>query len=527
LISGPVSVGKTTLASGLEAQFGLTRFKTIDLLSSRLTRAKKDVDRRALQIEGEKLDKRTKGDWVAQELTTVASDAASTGTVVVDAVRILPQIEAIRGAFGSRVIHVHLTAREETLARRYRSRRSQIKELANYAQVRQDPTEGRVETLASQADLVIDTSRSPEQDVVVQVAAYLGLYSLQENRLVDVLVGGQYGSEGKGNVASYLAKEYDLLVRVGGPNAGHKVFLDSGVFTHRQLPSGTLTSEARLLIGPGAVLDVRLLLKEIADCNVELGRLFIDPNAMIISEKDISDELELVKAISSTGKGVGAATARRIMGRSGGVLLAGKVPELAPFIAPAADVLEREYTAGRRVLLEGTQGTALSLFHGTYPFVTSRDTTVSGCLAEAGISPIRVRRVLMVCRTYPIRVPNPKEGTSGPLREISLKEIARRSGKKLAELRATEKTSVTNLDRRIGEFDWALLRRATALNTPTDIALTFADYLSADNESARRFDQLTAATIEFIERVERVASAPVSLISTRFHYRGIIDRRSW
>jgi adenylosuccinate synthase len=179
--------------------------------------------------------------------------------------------------------------------------------------------------------------------------------------------------------------------------------------------------------------------------------------------------------------------------------------------------------------LEGTQGTGLSLYHGSYPHVTSRDTTVAGCLAEAGISPHWVRKVVMVCRTYPIRVQNPSAtASSGPMsQEITLTEISRRSGISLSELQKTETTSTTGRKRRISEFDWGLLRRAAFLNAPTDIALTFVDYLNKANQDARRFEQLTDETLRFIQEVERVAGAPVSLISTRFHTRSIIDRRAW
>jgi len=110
---------------------------------------------------------------------------------------------------------------------------------------------------------------------------------------------------------------------------------------------------------------------------------------------------------------------------------------------------------------------------------------------------------------------------------LSWPEVARRSGVPLAEIRRTERTSTTRRRRRVSEFDWALLRRTASLNAPTDIALTFADYLSVKNQMARRFEQLTNETIRFVEEVERVASAPVSLIATRFHSRSIIDRRAW
>jgi adenylosuccinate synthase len=134
----------------------------------------------------------------------------------------------------------------------------------------------------------------------------------------------------------------------------------------------------------------------------------------------------------------------------------------------------------------------------------------------------------MVCRTYPIRVQNGTEGTSGALsREIDWNVVAKRSGIPLDSLLDAEKTSTTNRQRRVSEFDWVQLRRAAQINGPTDIALTFVDYLGAANRKARRFEQLSSETIQFIEEVENVAGAPVSLISTRFGFRSIIDRRTW
>ena len=127
------------------------------------------------------------------------------------------------------------------------------------------------------------------------------------------MVGGEYGSEGKGHISSYLAPEYDVLVRVGGPNAGHKVFEDPEPYTHHQLPSGTRCSKARLVIGPGAVLSVPGLLKEIAECRVDASRLSIDPQAMIIEESDRKREARtLVQTIGSTGQGVGYARFGRL-----------------------------------------------------------------------------------------------------------------------------------------------------------------------------------------------------------------------
>jgi adenylosuccinate synthase len=249
---------------------------------------------------------------------------------------------------------------------------------------------------------------------------------------------------------------------------------------------------------------------------------------MIITAKDLKFEAGLKKRISSTGQGVGAATARRITDRGKPVKLAKDILELKPFVRDTWELLERSYKAGERVLVEGTQGTGLSIFHGCYPFVTSRDTTASGCLSEAGISPSRVRKTIMVCRTYPIRVQSSEGGTSGPLgQELNCEEIARRAGVPAKELRTNERTSTTNRQRRVGAFDWVPLRKSAALNGPTDIAITFTDYLNPANADARMYEQLSSETIRFIEDVERVASAPVTLISIRFDFRSIIDRRTW
>jgi len=139
-----------------------------------------------------------------------------------------------------------------------------------------------------------------------------------------------------------------------------------------------------------------------------------------------------------------------------------------------------------------------------------------------------VRKVIMTCRTYPIRVQDGAEGTSGKLtRELTWKDVSDRSGVNLKILESAELTSTTKKKRRVGEFDWVQLRRAALLNGPTDIALTFVDYIDAKNQKARRFEQLSDSTIQFIEEVEDVTAAPVSLISTRFDFRSIIDRRNW
>jgi adenylosuccinate synthase len=538
LLSGSVASGKTTLWQLLMKSFPAEHIhvlKTKDLireLASKRLRRDLPSERRALQNFGDQLDRNTSGHWVRDALISLVNKhigSESSPIFIVDAVRIERQIRTIREAYGFSVVHIHLKAPKHELAARYKSRSSDMQELSSFTEVIKNPTEAAVNDLEKNADVVVDTHSCTPDDVLVKTATHLGLFAREYARLVDVIVGGQYGSEGKGHIASYLSREYAVLLRVGGPNAGHKVLLETGPYVHHQLPSGTLRNPAaKLIIAPGAVVNPESLLREIRECKVDHERLSIDPQTMIITPHDCKSEAALQKRISSTGQGVGAATARRILDRGKRVRLAKDIRELQPFVRDTWEILERTYNSSGRVLVEGTQGTGLSLFHGFYPFVTSRDTTVSGCLSEAGISPSRVRKTIMVCRTYPIRVQNPPDGTSGPMsQELDWPEIARRAGVPVSEIRTNERTSTTNRERRVGAFDWVLLRKNAALNGPTDIAITFTDYLTPLNANARRYEQLSPETIRFIEEVEGVGAAPVSLISTRFDFRSIIDRRSW
>jgi adenylosuccinate synthase len=521
VLSGRIASGKSTLARGLQERASARVFRTQDLLRSRLG---PNAARDEMQREGARLDTDTSGAWVAEALAKelAAEDAPC---IVVDSARQENQIEGIRRAFGAGVTHVHLEAPREALELRFAERRDRPGEAGTYEAAAADPVENAVDALSAVADVVVDTGRSNEVDVLVRTLGRLGLHA-GVRRLVDVLVGGELGSEGKGHIAAHLAREYGLLVRVGGPNAGHTVMSGGTKHIYHHLPSGTLANEgAKLLLAPGAVVRIPKLLDEIAEFGVDWDRLTIDPQVMTISAADIrGEERGLRDRIGSTAQGVGYATARRVR-RDPSVRLARDIRELRPYIRPAAEVLRAAYDAGTPIMVEGTQGTGLSLYHGPYPSVTSRDTTAAGCLAEAGISPSRVRRIVMVCRTYPIRV----AGNSGPMaREITWQVVADRAGIPVEELAAAEKTSTTRRDRRVGEFDWVLFRQAVELNGPTDIALTFTDYISTGNRDARRFEQLTEETVRFIEEVEMVARAPVSLISTRFEeFRSIIDRRRW
>jgi adenylosuccinate synthase len=496
-------------------------------------------DRATLQTLGDTLDAETDHRWVLEYTQNFCEDHS--GPIVVDNVRTWKQLENFRSQRNLAVVHAHLWAPTETLRERFERKKKKCTGTDSvYEEADIIKNEADIEAFKKDADVRVNTQRTDASDTLVRVAARIGLFPSPDAKTVDVIVGGQYGSEGKGHVAAYLARSYDVLLRVGGPNAGHTVLSHSGLHTYIHLPSGAKDTTARLLIGPGAIVDPGILVKEIQDCQIADDRLRIDPNATIIEPQDKEKEEDIKSAISSTGQGTGQALARRINDRvPGKVRLAQDVPELQAYIGPTGVELEEAYRKGSSILLEGTQGSGLSLHHGQYPHVTSRDTNVSGCLAEAGIPPSRVRRVLLVVRPTPIRVgdpPNDPEATSGRLKhEVQFRQIAQEAGLNPEVVSSLEKGSRSGKPRRVGWFEWDMFRNACRLNSPTDIVLTFADYLGADNQDARRFEQLNSQTIRFIEELERVSQAPVSLINTRFprdtestlDLRTVIDRRSW
>lgn len=531
VLSGRVSVGKSTLAMQLHTKAGATLLKSKDLITEQIHGP--DTGRQLTKTAAQKLDRETGGRWLADALNRRLMNNEKFDFLVIDAVRIPSQIHFLRQS-GWSVTHVHLEAGDAALDKRHASLPDKGK-LSTLAEASKGWSERHVRELAKIADVVIDTDRCSAEDVFARVVARLQPRPVIAQPNIDVIIGGQYGSEGKGNIAHYLAPEYDVLVRVGGPNAGHQVFVGKGEkpYTFRQLPSGHLgNKDATLVIGAGAVIGLNVLLKEIGELSISYDRLIIDHQAMIIEDEDIRwEESKLKGAIGSTAQGTGHATARKILERNPktSVRLARDIRQLSKYIGDTVEYFASCLSHGKRIMLEGTQGTSLSIHHGHYPHVTSRATTAAGCLAEAGLAARHVRRVLMVCRTYPIRVGDSVDGkTSGYMsQEISFEEVARRSRIAPETLVKQEVGSVSGRKRRVAEFDWAQLRRSLLLNGGTDIALTFADYFGVENRKAYRYEQLTDDTLRFIEEMEKVSGVPVSLISTDFSERNIIDRRMW
>jgi adenylosuccinate synthase len=325
---------------------------------------------------------------------------------------------------------------------------------------------------------------------------------------VSVVVGGQYGSEGKGKVAHYVShrEHASAVVRVGGSNSGHTSVTELGdTQVLRQLPTAALLDEVRCVLGPGSYVDPPILLDEIDRLGLDRERVCVDYRAMVITEADRQAERasSLQARIGSTCSGTGAAVQRRIARQSVEDLALG-FPALRDFIGDSTALLRQLLDSGERVVVEGTQGHGLSLLQSAeFPYVTSRDTSAAGAVSEAGLSPLDVDQVVLVIRSFPIRV----AGHSGPFgaEEVDWETVAEESG-----LPATprELTSVTQRVRRVARFDADLVRRAIQANQPTTIALNHIDYVDAGCSTG----EITAKAAAFVEDVEHQIGAPVDVL---------------
>ena len=328
-----------------------------------------------------------------------------------------------------------------------------------------------------------------------------------------VVVGGFFGDEGKGKIISYLALKDNpsIVVRGGaGPNAGHTIRDGEKIYKVRMLPSGFLNKNAKVMIGPGVVINPDVLLAEIRDFDAQ-GRSFIDKNCGIIEKKHLSSDSkgDLKEKIGSTGSGTGPANADRAMRV---LKLANEIDSLKPLLIDVPHEINSALESQQNVLIEGTQGTFLSLWHGTYPFVTSKDVTASGICADIGLGPKKVDEVIVVFKSYVTRV-----GT-GPLsKELSLEEAQKKGW--------SEFGTVTGRQRRAAEFDFELARRAIMLNSATQISITKLDVLFPDCAGKTSFEEISDEAKSFIKNIEDKLKTPVTIIGTGPEINDVIDRR--
>jgi adenylosuccinate synthase len=333
-----------------------------------------------------------------------------------------------------------------------------------------------------------------------------------------VVVGAQWGDEGKGKLVDVLAERADFVVRYqGGANAGHTVVIGDSQFVLRQIPSGILHPRVICVIGNGVVLEPENLfveLDQLRDRGIDTGgRIFVSDRAHLVLpyHKLLDAASERSQKLGTTGRGIGPAyedkygrrgirvtDLRRIeCGRS---LLADRVgranqlldlmgsseravldehlallerlaPRLLPLAADTGLLVHRAVRDGKRVLLEGAQGALLDVDHGTYPYVTSSNTTAGGAAVGSGIGPTGINGVLGVVKAYTTRVGN------GPLPT----EAASPEGERLREL-GGEFGAVTGRPRRCGWFDATVVRYAARVNGLTGLAVTKLDVLDSFSE---------------------------------------------
>jgi adenylosuccinate synthase len=405
-----------------------------------------------------------------------------------------------------------------------------------------------------------------------------------------VVVGAQWGDEGKGKLVDVLAERADWVVRYqGGANAGHTVHIGERSFVLHQIPSGILHEGVRCAIGNGVVLDPDTLFEEIDELvrdgvDVE-GRLYVSDRAHLVLpyHKLLDGESAASRAIGTTGRGIGPAYEDKIARRGVRVLdlrhparlesLVGRAVEhanavlagagdrrvdaaatlallerLAPrLLSLSEDVglaVHRAQKTGAAVLLEGAQGSLLDIDHGTYPFVTSSNTTSGGAAVGTGISPSSIDAALGVVKAYTTRVGN------GPLPTELDEPLA-------SELRrlGNEFGATTGRARRCGWFDAVVVRYAVRVNGLTDLAVTKLDVLDtldriaictgydADGEfhtefpgdiaaleritpryewfdgwrsstaAARRLEELPAEARRYLDRMEELVEAPITYVS--------------
>ena len=327
----------------------------------------------------------------------------------------------------------------------------------------------------------------------------------------DVIVGIQWGDEGKGKIVDMLAQKYDMVCRSqGGHNAGHTIWVDGVKYVLQLIPSGILNPKAINIIGNGVVVSPLNILKEMSQFGSLVGRLYISDKAHLnLSFHALIDQakerLKGEKAIGTTGKGIGPTYSEKVSRngfRAGDLLNPSKLcddileyfeqnraifdvldiktptkiellneledysSKLAPYITNTTNMVWKALEENKRVLLEGAQGTLLDIDHGTYPYVTSSSTVSGGACTGLGLNPKDIGEITGIVKAYCTRVGN------GPFPSEDFTDY----GKTMGEV-GKEFGAVTGRKRRCGWFDAVAVRYASRLNGCDKLALMKLDVL--------------------------------------------------
>ncbi len=303
------------------------------------------------------------------------------------------------------------------------------------------------------------------------------------------VIGLQWGDEGKGKLVDILADEHDLIVRYGGgANAGHTVVIDEQKYAFNLLPSGVLHPQKKCVLGNGMVIHPRKLLDEIEKLPDQHAQIFVSNRAHVVLEKYIEEDIanEEKDKIGTTKRGIGPAYTKKIA-RKGvrfcdwiepgynaddwGMLTCDDFKKyISPFVCDTRVLLQSALDKGEQILFEGAQATLLDIDHGTYPFVTSSNTSIGGVYTGTGIRP-RELKVIGVAKAYTTRV------GEGPFPTEQINDV----GKHLQE-KGIEVGTTTGRKRRCGWFDAVIAKYSAQVNGIDEIALTKLDVLTGLDE---------------------------------------------
>lgn len=344
-----------------------------------------------------------------------------------------------------------------------------------------------------------------------------------------LIMDGQFGSTGKGLIAGYLAlkREPDTVVNNFGPNAGHTTVLNDGTKVMVQmLPSAIVSpSVKRILIGPGAIIDPWILMKEIDKYEDLLKgkEIFIHPMATLVTEDHKRREAAELNRISSTCKGTGAAQTDKIMRKKGAVVKECNRLSIRSLCTPSVMDFMKMIVESKCLQIESAQGMELGINTGDwYPYCTSRDINVYQILSDCGIPYGSIYpEIIVSMRTYPIRVGNAFDifgkliGVSGPVYD----DQTELSWDKLNV--EEEKTTVTNKVRRVFTWSWKNFDKVMTILNPHSIFLNFVNYLEENPQFGHR---KTGAMIKEMETRARISYPLIKWIGTGPMIKDVISR---
>ncbi len=338
---------------------------------------------------------------------------------------------------------------------------------------------------------------------------------------VDVVVGIQWGDEGKGRIVDFFARGFDVVARFGGgDNAGHSLVVGEQRIALRLVPSGALQPRVELFVGGGCVVNPNTLVEEfdkLAKAGVDLARIAVSDRAHVVLsgqiERDRLQEQERGgEAIGTTGRGIGPAYADRAA-RTGMTVRrfcdeerSRAAERIAPHVVDGVGYMHERLEKNKKILAEGAQGTMLDVVYGTYPYVTSSQTLAGAACTGLGVGPKAIGRVIGVAKAYCTRV------GAGPFPS----ELQDSDGERLRE-RGREFGTVTGRPRRCGWFDAVAGRYAVRVNGLGSLALTKLDVLSGFERIGvvTRYDKNGAVEVEYLEGwsedlhdVRRIADLP-------------------